>query len=563
MNGVEITPKNYDQIGLVLNYGNDTDVLEVSTDSITLVNEAVEMYLNHISPNGVGATEGIPYQLVTNSTPPQTLEYFISPVEPHLIKLDAGEIDCKIVKRWSNDSFFAQADPLTFTLMRSKGVIFPTIDVPYVIVKDNQVEQGVTLSLTVYAMEQALAQAIKDTSFLIAEFVSAIGVDVSDAVAAGMKLAFQIIYTIAIIIALIKIAQQVRELLLPKIRFLKACSKRDLIRKGVEHLGYTLQSSLLDGMANEYILPVPIIKEKESILDFIENDLNFAFNYGYPTGQDTTPTLGRLIREVMSTCNARTTIVNGVVRIERRDHIFDLHTGFQPALVLQGERSDAYQLNTNEIYKRAYTHYQTDPIDWHTMNEFERTDTEWSTEQMIINNPDLVMIQGYRDVPINFALGSRKSKLNWVENLLLELFASFDAVASVLGVELNMTQLITNRIGVLQIGTQFFQVSKTLYLIGGKQPTNYLNFIGALAIQNKYHNIDFIGNNAFEVRELSTSIIDSNDFVNLQNSNVAEIDGLTCELTRVEFYDEMSKAIVTYKKPSNWAHNLKHVMING
>lgn len=565
--GVEITPKNYDKIGLVLNYGDESEVLSVTTDTVTLSGEAFEMAYKHAFINKL-AYEMMPYQMVTESTPPQTLDYALS-LRGAVYRPDLGEGDFKLVKRGSNETFMKRANGLSFTSLAKQGVVFPTVNVPYIIVRDAQVMEGITLALTVFSMEQALAQAIKDTLDLVAEFISAIGLDVSDAIAAGLKLTEQLIYTAALIVAVIKLGQKLRELLFPKVRYLKACRIKDLIKIGIEQMseagincGYTLSSTLLDSISNEYILPVPLVKNKKNFLDFLENELNQSFNYGYPTAQDSTPTLGSLITAVEDMNNARTTTVNKVVRIERRDYLFNQFAGLNPALVLQGDRSDQLQLNDNEMFRRAYYHYMVDSTDFHTMNEFDQTDCEDSTEPVIVNYPDLIDIDGLKDIPIPFALGSRKKKLNRIESIAYTAFQIIDSVASVFGGNTSLASNIENKIGALQIGQQIFEKTKLLYLVNGKQPANYLNFIGARAKYNKNYLIDFIDNNDYIVRELASCVIDSNDFVTLQQSNYAEIDGKTCELTRVEFFDQMSKADVTYKEPFDWASNLKRVQID-
>ena len=60
LNGTEITPKNYEDIGFVIDYENPiADILSVSVDSVSLVNEAKAIIENHVF-NGLGALEGIP-----------------------------------------------------------------------------------------------------------------------------------------------------------------------------------------------------------------------------------------------------------------------------------------------------------------------------------------------------------------------------------------------------------------------------------------------------------------------------------------------------------------------
>ena len=47
--------------------------------------------------------------------------------------------------------------------------------------------------------------------------------------------------------------------------------------------------------------------------------------------------------------------------------------------------------------------------------------------------------------------------------------------------------------------------------------------------------------------------ISSQDFVSLLNNNFAFINGVLCEILRLEWIDEKSYAEITYREPNNWA----------
>ena len=565
LNGAEVTPLNYENIGFMVDYSQPaSDILSVTADSLTFANEARAAIMQHVF-GGLGALEGIPYQIVTETG--QTLDYFLNPAEKFEVK--DNTVSIALEKRWNQRQFMNQANGTSFELMAQRGVQFPIFDVPYLIIKDNQLETGITLAITTFVMGPALADAIRTTADLTAAVISAIGLDLSDIIAAAIKLAAQILYTAALLLAFKKLVEQLVELIFPKIRYYKACKLRDLIAAGCQHLGYTLESQLLDSMSNVTILPVPIIRQKESILDYWQNDLNFAFNKGYPTAQDSIPTLGAAIDATLNWFNAKLFVRDSVVRIERRDFAqFGQQVTLDPALALQGERSDRYTLNAPEVWRRQYVHYATDGNDWHTFNEFEQTDCEDSTEPINVANPDLVLIKGYRDVAIPFALGSRKASLTWVEKRVRDLLQIVDTVTGAFGSGTNYAAAVNARIGVLQIGEQFFTQTKALWTVGAgeqygaRQPQNYLSFIGARQIEQQFHTIDFIGVNDYLVREAVDVAITSAQFELLQQVNYVTINGQPCEILRVEFYDYNNKAKVFYKEPFNWATNVQKIAVN-
>ena len=137
---------------------------------------------------------------------------------------------------------------------------------PYIIIPDNQMETGLVLGISIYSMAQTFAQSIKDTAYLVAEFIAAIGVG-AGIIAAGIKAAAQLAYTVALAIALASLIGRFKQLLFPNIRYLNGCSAKNLIEKGCNYLGFTLSSTLLNSLVKVVILPVPLRKDKLIIGD--------------------------------------------------------------------------------------------------------------------------------------------------------------------------------------------------------------------------------------------------------------------------------------------------------
>jgi len=113
LNGQEITPKDYTNIGLVIDYGDPMIMVSVNVDTITFQNEALEIIDNHL--NTVGAQEGLPYDFeLTNG---RVLNYFVDFVDGMTVEEDefgATQYKCKIKRRFSNEIFKTQADGYTF-----------------------------------------------------------------------------------------------------------------------------------------------------------------------------------------------------------------------------------------------------------------------------------------------------------------------------------------------------------------------------------------------------------------------------------------------------------------
>ena len=560
LNNIPVSPRNVLEIGLLTNYTGNPEILQIDTDTVVLPREAQDIILNHVATQGV--FEGIPYRIELDGG--IKLEYYVDLTENTVYR--DFEIEVKIKKRKGFDNFFENSQAISFELMNKKGVNFDFIDIPYVIIPENQLELGVSLSIATYVMTKEAIQATKDLATAVRDTVEAVTgtpfPPLGEIISLFLALAAQTVYTVAVYAALIKLGRQMLELIFPKVRTYKGATIKNLIEKGCEHLGYTLESTLLDEWDKLTLMPVPLIKEKKSIFNFIQNELNFSFTKGYPTAQDTVSTLGELINAVELWFNARTKVLNGVVQIERRDYWQNITSNTTlPALNVQDRRQNEYILNTDEAWKRSYVHYQVDYSDTHTLDFFDPTDAEYSTEPTNVINEDLVSIRGFNNINIPFALGVRKSSLNWVESFAKTFFQLFDTITGLFGAGLNSTALITNRLGVTQISQQYFSVTKVLYATNGKQNADYVDKIKASKIYEDYHKINEINVNGYKIYSDAPTRIKSQDFVSLIDNNFAYINGVLCEILSIRYTDEASKAIISYKEPFNYAQGKVEILV--
>jgi hypothetical protein len=471
----------------------------------------------------------------------------------------------------ANDCFYSNADGTSFELMLKKGVNFPTFNVPYVVVKDNQIELGVSLSLSLFVMTKELIQAVREVQEGIAEIVQAttpnLGVtptiDTGDVIALYIKLAARIAYFVAIALAIIDLATQLFMLIFPPIRYLKACKLNDLLEIGCSFLGYQFQSSTLNQYSNYTILPVPLIRNRDSIFDITPDQLIPPFNKGVPSSSDTVSTLGALMKAAETIVNGETRVVNGVVRLERWDYYQNATTNqILPALNLQTERDDSYSFNVDDIWKRYYIHYNLDLGDLHTLDKmYDFHDAEYSTEATNYINSDLISIKGLNDVNPPFALGRRKNSFTYLELLAKAFFNLIDNITGVFGNGTSFEAQIDKRLGVLMVGQSFFTQTKLLWTVGGKQTGDYLNYVSAKSLWNNFHYLNQIQLRDAIVKNDARVMLTGAEFVTLLNNNYALIDGQTCEILKIEFIDETHYAQISYKIPNDYATGRVYTLI--
>jgi len=568
INDIEVTPRNIGQIGINTIFDNSIDELSVNVDSISLGRYDYETVIKpHIE--NVGLQEGISYKMVMESG--ISLDYYVNLRESPIFR--DNDIELKIKKKNGIDQFFDNANGTSFESLRARGVAFPVFDVPYIIVKDDQAIMGISLAVTLYLMVKEAIEATKQLINSISDLIGAVtpnvgaGVtmDIGDIIVQVIKIIFQITYLALLVIAIINLSKQLFELIFPKVRYLRACKVKDLIKLGCQELGYGFSSTLLDSLPGLSVLPIPLQKQIKKWYDFKQNDLTNYFNKGYPTANDTVPSLGALIEEIRKALNGRVRIINKVVHLERRDYWQTITNNvLYPALNVQDTRQDEYTVNIDESWKRYYISYYSDISDLHTFDNFEGVDAEYSAEPVNIIDPELLCITGQRDVFINFALGARKNSLNWLEKLAKEIFKAIDGIINTFGGNSSLVSKIDNRIGVLMISQQYFNTTKLLYTIGGKQPANYLTKIRASAIYANYHIIEQIEFNGYKIRRNVPIHVNDQDFVNLIDNNYFDVNGTIMEINEFEYIEDSKKITATYREPWNYAAGkVKTIQING
>lgn len=570
LNGIAVAPRNLTDIGVVSDFTGNPDFLSISVDAVILPREANDIILGHI--NSVGLFEGIPYSVEMDDG--VTLEYYVDLMDG--VKVRQHEIEVKLKKRTSKDNFFARAEGTSWELLAKKGVNFQTYDVPYFVVRDNAFQEALQLSVVLYIMTEALIDAgdklldsinkLVEASIPIPVAPAGVGFNVPAIIGASLMVVARVIYFGLLLSAVLNLATQLLLTIFPPKRKLKGVYFKELMEKACQYFGYTFESDLLDSQPFWTLVPVPLVRDRDSVWNLLPDDIFPVFNNGYPSSSDSTPSVLTFIQALETMFNGRTFVIGNVVRIERRDWLqSQTQNQIVPAMTLQAERDDEYSYNVEDVWKRYYIHYQVDFQDLHTADgkTFDAHDSEYSTEATFpIQNEDLVQIQGLNDVSIPFSLGARKEKLNFVENLGESLLSFIDSLANTLGGNSNLAQQITSRKDCIQISQTYFSNTKVIYGQAGAVTSNEIvttesdfnNIVKAQALYNNFHTINEIVNNDFIIRENVRIRISSSEFVSLLSNNFAEIEGKICEILRLEWIDEKSFAQITYKEPLDWAN---------
>lgn len=560
INGVEIVPQNFETIGFKIDYSQDYNLPELNTDSVILVTEARQLVLDHIET--IGVYEGIPYDVTFGGV---TLNYYIDLTEQP--KIGDSEIEVTIKRRKSVFNFMQRAEGLSFEALNRTHPI-NTVNVSYVIVKDNQEVQLVLFSLQIYVMAKELAEVITKTVESITDIVKASvpnagvppSMDLGDIIAAITLLAARTAYGILIALKITQMVQQIVEILVPTIKTFKASTVLELLNKGCAKLGYTFQSSLID--SNLTIQPIPLLNTKPSVFEQYSPTSSTVYTKGYPTAIDSTPTLKSLVEFAQTYYNAELSVESSVLKLE--SHTNTPSTTIKNSLNIQSKRENSYTFNTGEAWKRYIIQYQFDSSDLHTLNNYQKGQAEYSTEPINVVNEDLVNIKGLVRVDVPFSFGVRKDNLNFTETKLLSLAEFADDVMSKFNKSGGFATKIKSRKGVMQISQQQFSRTKLLYLSGKKQPVNYLDKLGATKVFENHES-----NNVKEnFKRIYTSSIPLSgyqfkDIINGGNTVKDSVTDEELEIISIEWLNENVTATINYSVKSDEGFNTKTIKIYG
>lgn len=486
LNGNLANPKNREDITFNVDYSDTRRLVDIdlSTDVLVFVSEDRMAIINWLTQFGFGA--GMPVEV--QFTPTLTQRYYIDFTDS--FSWTDNEISVKIKRRNAINNFFDSADGTIWKLVNFQPSDFREVE--YVIVPDVQPLYVISLLGLTLSLQQELAQSIRDISEGIADInqasipsTTAVGVPVINwgaIIAAAIKLTATIAYTIFIIIALVNVITEVVGLIIPLIRSFKGITYRRLIERGVQHLGYTLQSNFLNEIEQLVVLPVPLRPTDPNIFQELINPLGLAYTDGYPSNQDVIPTIGSAITQLCEIFNLKVTAVESVVTIEREDYFEQINPNPVPfSYNLQSEKQAEYKLN-NEYWIRQLFLWQVDQSDVNTFDDNRGQMAEIGASLLVDPNPDIRTLKGLEQAENRFSLGTRKDELTFAEKVLKGLAKAVDLFTGG-----SLESQVNNRVGLLQLSQQYFSNTKLLWMSGNRIAPNHRDILAARRILNVYH----------------------------------------------------------------------------
>ena len=555
-----INPRTHREFALVKDFRDPRSGVTLNQDTINIVREAKQRLEEWIYQEQ-GRFENVPLTITTDNG--GLIMPFYMDLATARIGLNTSTVG--IEARKSEKHFFDNADFLTFELVKQKGFLPPSLEyvVPYITVPDDVGIKAIYTTAQTLSALYMLYQAAYELQKIINGFLDVLGTGL---LVAAADLIASVVFFALTIIALIQAINDLKELVFPTVRYFKAFRDLDLIDKGCEYLGYTLDSTVLSTeLQKMYTLGRPEVDQNTSIFKqiFAINNDGF-FNKGYPTAQDSTPTLGSLIQFYLDTFNLRIFVYDGIVKIERRSFFQNTATvNLVPTLTDQDNSEDYYEFNEEEVWGRAYDHWQIDYTDLHTPDIDDGIQSEKITNSLNPINPDLVRLTGLKENAAPYALGERKEGFNIIEELFIDLFGLFDSVVNAFGGSSNSQANIEQRNGILVIEKDYFSVTKKLWAVQEngllKQTSDYKTRLSMKTIYNNFKLDLELPVNNYRVKEVIVPFTDQNfidliqnNYVNYQESGQPSV---VAEVKTVEYFDRQYKARIRFLLPDNSAFN--------
>ena len=562
INGVGFTPVNKDDF--TLSFSNDTQDKWrqgiAFSGTVVLPQEGYIALNNHL--DNVGVQQAMDYLVKINNL---NLPCIVDLYDGFSVNQHQAEVNVKPFR--SKDNVITNLQNTTWESLHYDGFIteMDMIQIPYVVVKENQAELMLNTGIMMYILSSQLADSVATTARLIAELVGASTPDivvsaapgttikVGDYIKYGLMLALEIAKTIVIAMALRELSKQMFELIYPKVRNYKAMTFDRLLNIGLARQGLVYSSSVKQMLELCTALPVPIdYKAKKWFEIFGDEDSRFL-NRGYPTSSDTIPTVMSLIDEVCKMFNVEPILLGNVLHLEPK--------GFSESLPMTELQ---YNMNDQEMIEQEYSADLSGL--WHTKILSYQND---SMDKLLFDNPrglrceyrakpnnmspynEKTIIKGLVDIRINFALGTIKKRTK-VEK---ELRVVAKALDRFLGT--NLSARLTERDGVLAVSSSEFGVTKMLYQRGGKQLQSYAETIGANALYQRFHTIDEPSNQCYERYTSMPLAMNNEQFLGAVTNKFVNLEGTTVQLESLEYTPEMSTAVATYKRKNlNWGKNI-------
>lgn len=554
-------------IELLATFENGNAQANISITEFEFVNDFakdIRSWIDNGLTNGVGIFEGIPLSVTINGASPNYLAF-----DGYLDMTDEFEIvnptlvKGKIKKDSGLQNLDDLASGLTFQFLFESG--FLTLGdmeyIPYVIEKEFDPIAFLLLAFTIYSL-----------SVQIIDLIKSIAQAISNGITAPIQFALEIIYAIALIGYLTILIIDFVRMIVEPVRFTRGIRLKTLLEKGSSYLGYGYNSTISEIFDNRIML-IPSknsVDQNENATKQRAGTVIFQTGLGIPNARDFGYTFGEILQLVNKTFNAKLGIKNGIIEHHSLNSSWWVQQStYQMPDILQ----ESQKFNTDELSSNFLISFTPDSQDINVLENYKGTSYEVITTPINISNQKNVSLKGLEEIDIPYSLGVRKTKQNFIEEILDDLIGiSQDFINEINSITpANQTQLpnIAGRIGSVKFETNFLNVPKMLYLNNANQlDINYNDLWSAKVLWNKYYvknsfvGFGFTNTNQWRIFEGVKVPFGFSDFLKLiDNSYFYDVNGDVGQVIKIQWSVSKDFAIMDYKINKIYTKNLTETFI--
>lgn len=567
--GIEVlAPKEWQDINFSASFENGNIQPTIEVDSFTFGFDGAKIIKEHKEQGRI--FEGIPFTIETYNINRVVVGFRgIIDLSNDYTENENGTVTVKIGKLNGLDDLNTRLSGLTLSYLESIGKLSNGnyTSCEYVVEKPiNLIELVITNIVTflmVKELENQIRETAKDVSAAAGMLSSGITGSIGAAIWSVAVAIIQIAYSLVLLAAILKLANQIFQALLPIVRTHKTLNYREALKVISEHLGYKFESPIKELDRYYYLPSNQAVDEVDAKTGFI------AIARGTQSGVPNPSDYGYTASEFFDLCkrlfNAKIRIVEDrlIFRTKNDPYWRQTTTYKMPNVLLEQKR-----YNTSDIVFSRLIKYDVDPIaDLWTVENFKGTNYEIITEDKNIRANALNLIKNHETIEFPVALGNRKQSLNAIEKTLAELGSIIDTTVGIFGGNSNFKKKVKNRIGVLKVGSNNTTKPKLLYLSpDGSIPQNHREKTSAKYLWDTYINEkslvsnEFIGQKSlYSIQKLPFGLESFNKTI--ENSNFTMPNGANAEFISINWNIAKDSAECEIKVDEVYTENLTETTI--
>ncbi len=594
-------PKNYAELSLEIIFDKDGNQRQSNITKWEWIDEAAAI-LTKIKDDGLnggnGILEGVPHTIeIWENGQNEKLELYI---DLTTAVFDRDLVTADSVPISQLDWLTERADGFSMQYLYNEDILTDddVVFVPYIISSIPNYTDAFLVILTLTFVIIEFKKIITDLTEAIAKTAGYIS-----SISGIIQLIFKILYAIIVIAAIVELLLDMIALLIQKVKYKPAMSVNRQIEAACSYLGITYQSPILqsDDWANAYIIPETFsnieAQSDSRIRGWFSGDT--VEQHGYFNG-----TFGDLLRSLKAMFNARILMNNGVLNILPMFNPSTSSTFRLPDHYNREFRTNADQINSNYLLSFRY-----DSSDTNTIQSWEGNNVQSTLTPINKSNSQLALMKGFENNQLIFARGIKKTEFTTVEeiaddlldglspvigalitignggikviNAILKFIEDLNSKLSILGININLdlpevqemndpklNELIDNRLGMLSLEKDFFQVPKFVLLnVNSNEAKTKVSDLNQTQVNADYLLTNFHQSKLFAPSKVSAQRI-LKDFENVEmnleefkqvlTEGLAKLpDDTVCDVTSCKWNPSTRLATFSIEIRTLYTNNLK------